>query len=146
MFAYVGDDPIDFIDPFGMDRKDPWHKNSCITDALLSGAASTAFDAVGTFVPEGGAVEDSVAGAFSLWHGAAGVSQGRNLVRGVKLASGIVNMASAGSEGNGVSAGLGVLGIAATLGKVAPGVGQIISGISMGVDIYQTAAAVGKCN
>ncbi|MGB6130700.1 MAG: RHS repeat-associated core domain-containing protein [Acidobacteriaceae bacterium] len=148
-YAYVADDPVDFFDPLGMDRQPgppPWHKNRCITNALLSGAGSTALDAVGTFVPAGGAAEGAVAGAFSLWHGAAGVSQGRNIFRGVMLAGGIVNTASAGSEGNSVSVGLGVLGIAATLGKAAPGVGQIISGISMGVDIYQTAVAVGKCN
>jgi len=81
----------------------------------------------------------------SVFGGAAGVLQGRNVFQGVMLAGGIVNTASAGSEGSSVSAGLGVLGIAATLGKAAPGVGQIISGISMGVDIYQTVAAVGKC-
>lgn len=123
----------------------PWYKNSCITSALLKGGASTALDAVGTFVPAGGAAEGAVAGAFSLWRGAAGVSQGRNVFQGVMLAGGIVNTASAGSEGNSVSAGLGVLGIAATLGKAAPVVGQLISGASMVADIYQTAEAVGKC-
>jgi RHS repeat-associated protein len=122
----------------------PWYK-SCTANALLSNAGSIALDAVGTFVPAGGAAEGAVAGAFSLWRGAAGVSQGRNVFRGVMLAGGVVNTASAGSEGNSVSAGLGVLGVAATLGKTAPGVGQIISGISMGVDIVQTIQAVGKC-
>ena len=31
----------------------PWYKNTCVQDALLKGGATTALDAVGTFVPEG---------------------------------------------------------------------------------------------
>jgi RHS repeat-associated protein len=34
-YAYVGDDPTDWIDPFGLDKKDPW--NPCSTKAVLSG-------------------------------------------------------------------------------------------------------------
>ena len=124
----------------------PWYQNTCITSALLKGTATTALDAVGVLVPAGGAIEGTVAGAFSLWHGAAGVSQGRNIFRGAQLAGGIVSTASAGSDGSGLSAGLGAAGIAATLGKAAPLVGQVISGFSMVVDIYQTAGAIAKCN
>jgi len=148
-YAYVADDPVDFFDPLGMDRQPgppPWYKNRCITNALLSGAGSTALDAVGTFVPEGGAIEEAVAGGFSLWHGAAGVSQGRNIFRGVKLAGGIIATASSASDNSTISAGLGVLGIAATLGKLAPGVGQVISAASLVNDIYTTRNKVKKCN
>jgi hypothetical protein len=49
---------------------------SCVQSALAKGAASTAIDAVG-LLPEGGAV----AGAFSLWHGAAGVSNGIKILQ-----------------------------------------------------------------
>ena len=58
----------------------PWYKNPCVQSALAKGAASTAIDAVG-LLPEGGAV----AGAFSLWHGAAGVSNGINILSRVQF-------------------------------------------------------------
>ncbi|MHB1938322.1 MAG: RHS repeat-associated core domain-containing protein [Acidobacteriaceae bacterium] len=119
----------------------PWYQNTCVTSALLKGAGSTALDAVG-LIPEGGAVS----ALFSGFNGAAGISNGTRILQGVKMGGGIIGTASAGSNGSGLSTGLGVLGIAATLGKAAPGVGQIISGASMVVDIYQTAEAVGKCN
>jgi hypothetical protein len=47
------------------------------------------------------------------------------------------------SDGS-ISTGLGVLGIAATFGKRAPFVGQIISGAAMVVDLSQTVEAVGS--
>jgi hypothetical protein len=119
----------------------PWYKNSCVTSALAKGARSVGLDAIG-LIPEGGAI----AGAFSLWHGAAAVSNGTNILQRVKMGAGLISTASAGSDGSGLSSGLGALGIAASLGKAAPVVGQIISGASMVVDIYQTAEAVGKCN
>lgn len=118
----------------------PWYKNSCIQNALLKGAGSTALDAVG-LIPEGGAVS----ALFSGFHGAAAVSNGTNILQRVKMGAGLISTASAGSDGSGLSTGLGALGIAASLGKAAPVVGQIISGASMVVDIYQTAEAVGKC-
>ena len=58
----------------------PGYKNPCIQSALAKGAASTTIDAVG-LLPEGGAV----AGAFSLWHGAAGVSNGINILSRVQF-------------------------------------------------------------
>jgi hypothetical protein len=54
----------------------PWYKNPCVQSAFAKDAASTAIDAVG-LLPEGGAV----AGAFSLWHGAAGVSNGIKILQ-----------------------------------------------------------------
>ena len=64
----------------------PWYKNPCVQSALAKGAASTAIDAVG-LLPEGGAV----AGAFSLWHGAAGVSNGIKILQRVKFGAGIIS-------------------------------------------------------
>jgi uncharacterized membrane protein HdeD (DUF308 family) len=45
-----------------------------------------------------------------------------------------------------VSTGLGVLGIATTLARATPFVGQIISGVSIGVDFINTGIAIAKCN
>ena len=58
----------------------PWYKNPCIQSAFAKGAASSAIDSVG-LLPEGGAV----AGAFSLWHGAAGVSNGIKILARVQF-------------------------------------------------------------
>ena len=80
----------------------PWYKNPCVQSALAKGAASTAIDAVG-LIPEGGAV----AGAFSLWHGAAGVSNGINILQRVKFGAGIISTASAGSDASGDGGALG---------------------------------------
>jgi RHS repeat-associated protein len=71
----------------------PWYKNPCVQSAVAKGAASTAIDAVG-LLPEGGAV----AGAFSLWHGAAGVSNGINILSRVQFGAAIISTASAGSD------------------------------------------------
>ncbi len=97
-------------------------------------AASTAIDAVG-LLPEGG----TVAGAFSLWHGAAGVSNGIKILQRVKFGAGIISTASAGSDASGDGAlslagaqlFTGFASIGAGLAKATPIVGQVISGISV---------------
>jgi hypothetical protein len=63
---------------------------------LPKGATSTALDVVG-LLPEGGAV----ASAFSLWHGAAGVSNGINIPARVQFGAAIISTASAGSDASG---------------------------------------------
>jgi hypothetical protein len=63
-------------------------------------------DAIG-LIPEGGVV----ASAFSLWHGAAAVSQGTNILKGVKLTRGIASPAAGSQETSAMglaSSGLGV--------------------------------------
>ena len=67
LYAYAGDDPIDFNDPFGWDKKNPWYKNSCITDALGKGALSIGVDAIG-LIPEGGGAK-TVARGIGHWAG-----------------------------------------------------------------------------
>jgi RHS repeat-associated protein len=127
----------------------PWYKNPCIQSALAKGAASTAIDAVG-LLPEGGAV----AGAFSLWHGAAGVSNGINILARVQFGAAIISTASAGSDASGDGAyslagaqlATGFASIGVGLAKAAPIVGQVISGISVAEDLYGTYKAVAGCH
>jgi hypothetical protein len=100
----------------------------------------------GLLVPEGGAIEESAAGAFSLFHGAAGASNGTNILRRVKFGAGLTGTAWAASDNSTVSTGLGVLGVAATLGRVTPVVGQVISSLSILNDIYTAGKAIANCN
>jgi len=127
----------------------PWYKNPCVQSALAKGAASTAIDAVG-LLPEGGAV----AGAFSLWHGAAGVSNGINILARVQIGAAIISTASAGSDASGDGAyslagtqlATGFASIGAGLAKATPIVGQVLSGISVAEDLYGTYKAVAGCH
>jgi hypothetical protein len=127
----------------------PWWKNTCVQDALLKGAGSTALDAIG-LLPEGGAV----AGAFSLWHGAAGVSNGINILQRVKFGVGIIFTASAGSDASedgaislaGAQFATGFASIGAGLAKAAPIVGQALSAASVLEDLYGTYQAVAGCH
>ena len=128
----------------------PWYKNPCIQSALAKGAASTALDAVG-LLPEGGAVS----AAFSLWHGAAGVSNGTKILERVQFGAGLISTANAGSDVSGSEGAFSLSGAqaltgAATIGagllKAAPVVGQVLSGISVAGDLYGTYKAVAGCH
>jgi hypothetical protein len=119
----------------------PWYKNPYIQSALAKGAASTALDSVG-LLPEGGAV----ASAFSLWHGAAAVSNGNKILERVQFGAGLISTANAGSDVQGSEGPFSLSGAqlatgAATIGagllKAAPVVGQVISGISVAEDLYK---------
>ena len=127
-----------------------WYGNQCIQSALAKGAASTALDAVG-LLPEGGAVS----AAFSLWNGAAGVSNGTKILERVQFGAALISTANAGSDvsvGEGafslsglqVLTGAGVIGVG--LAEAAPFVGQVISGISVAEDLYGTYKAVAGCH
>ena len=126
-----------------------WYKNPCIQSALAKGAASSAIDAVG-LLPEDGAV----AGAFSLWHGAAGVSNGIKILQRAKFGAGIISTASAGSDASGDDtlslAGAqfftGFASIGAGLAKATPVVGQVLSGISVAEDLFGSYKAVVGCH
>ena len=137
---------------FGIAPKNatPWYKNPCIQSALAKGAASTALDAVG-LLPEGGAVS----AAFSLWHGAAGVSNGTKILERVQFGAGLISTANAGSDVSGSEGAFSLSGAqaltgAATIGagllKAAPVVGQVLSGISVAGDLYGTYKAVAGCH
>ena len=81
-----------------------------------------ALDAVG-LLPEGGAV----AGVFSLWHGAAGVSNGIKNLQAVKMGAGIIATASSGNDGNAYGTVVDAASIGASLAKAAPVVGTVLS-------------------
>jgi RHS repeat-associated protein len=127
----------------------PWYKNPCVQSALAKGAGSTAIDAVG-LLPEGGAV----AGAFSLWHGAAGVSNGINILARVQFGAAIISTASAGSDASGDGAyslagaqlATGFASIGVGLAKAAPILGQALSAASVLEDLYGTYQAVAGCH
>jgi RHS repeat-associated protein len=126
-----------------------WYKNPCVQSALAKGAGSTAIDAVG-LLPEGGAV----AGAFSLWHGAAGVSNGINILARVQFGAAIISTASAGSDASGDGAyslagaqlATGFASIGVGLAKAAPILGQALSAASVLEDLYGTYQAVAGCH
>jgi hypothetical protein len=102
-------------------------------------------------LPEGGAV----ASAFSLWHGAAGISNGGKILERVQFGAAIISTAHAGSdvqgsEGafslSGAQLATGAAAIGAGLLRSAPIVGQVISGISVAEDLYGTYKAVAGCH
>jgi hypothetical protein len=93
-------------------------------------------------LPAGGAV----AGAFSLFHGAAAVSNGVNILQRVTFGVGLISTANSASDGSGLSTGLDVLGIATSLAQAATIVGQVISGASIVVDIYSAGKEIANCH
>jgi hypothetical protein len=99
----------------------------------LSGAGSAAIDSIG-LIPEGGAV----AGAFSLFNGAAGVSNGINILQRVKAGAGIISTTSGLNEGSTASVAFGVAGFI-------PGLGQLAAGASIVNDAIKTGMAVSQC-
>jgi hypothetical protein len=100
----------------------PWYKNPCITSALAKGAGSTALDAIG-LLPEGGAV----AGAFSLWHGAAGISNGGKILERVQFGAAIISTANAGSDVQGSEGAFSLSGAQLATGAAAIGAGLLRS-------------------
>jgi len=111
----------------------PWYKNRCVMSALGSGGASVLLDAIG-LLPEGKAFT----GVYSLFHGAAGASNGLNILKRVKAGVGIITTTGALNEDDAIGIGLGVAGFV-------PGLGQAAAGFSIAHDFYNTAKAVGKC-
>jgi len=101
---------------------------------------SLALDTVG-LLPEGGVV----AGVFSFWHGAAGVSNGIKNLQAVKRGAGIIGTASAGKDGNAFAGATGVASIGVALGKAAPIYGQVLSGISLAGDAYKSLKDQSAC-
>jgi hypothetical protein len=137
---------------FGMapNNPTPWYKNPCLQSALAKGAASTALDSVG-LLPEGGAV----ASAFSLWHGAAGISNGGKILERAQFGAALISTANAGSDAQGsegafslssTQALTGAATIGAGLLRAAPIVGQALSAASVLEDLYGTYKAVAGCH
>lgn len=106
-------------------NKTPWYKNPCIQKALAKGAATAGLDAIG-LLPEGGAV----AAAFSLFHGAAGVSNGTKILGRVAVGGALISTASSLSDASGpdggvasfagLQTGVNVLGLGKSLFEAIP--------------------------
>ena len=127
-------------------------KNSCITSALAKGVLTTGVDSIG-LLPEGGAV----ASAFSLWYGAAGASNGTKILQRVAFGGGLVTTAAAAHDASGAGgiassslasfqAGTGVVSIVKSLGGPIPVAGQVIAGVSVGLDLVSTGVEIANCH
>jgi hypothetical protein len=103
----------------------PWY-TTCTANAIGSGLLHVGIDAIG-LIPEGGLV---VAGA------------GKFAVGMISTGAGSLDTSPIGLT----SSGLGVLGIATTLGKAVPVVGQAISVASMGLDVINAGIAIANCH
>jgi len=121
-------------------RQSGYESLFCLGDALKSNGLSLAFDAVG-LIPAGG----SASAAFSLFHGAAGISNGTSILNRVKMGAGIVGTASSSNDGNTYGTVVGVASIGAAVGKAAPVYGQILSGLALAGDAYKTYKDQGAC-
>ena len=129
----------------------PWYK-SCTAQALAKGAGTTVLDAIG-IIPEGG----TISAAFSLWHGAAGVSNGIKIQQRVSFAGGLVSSIFATNElqgANGVDASSVVAGLQAVAGGAGvakglaediPVAGQVIAAGATALDLIGTGLEVAKC-
>jgi RHS repeat-associated protein len=129
----------------------PWYK-TCTAQALGKGLGSTALDAIG-IIPEGG----TVSAAFSLWHGAAGVSNGIKIQQRVAFAAGFISTANAAhdlqgpqestfsSTVTGLQAAAGGFGIAKGLIEDIPVAGQAIAIGATALDLVGTGLVVAKC-
>lgn len=111
----------------------PWYQNPCIKGALAKGAATAGLDAIG-LLPEGKAFT----GAYSLFHGAAGASNGLNILQRIKAGAGIITTTNSLNDGEALSTALGVAGFI-------PGLGQLAAGASIVVDLTRTGMAVAQC-
>jgi hypothetical protein len=89
---------------------------------------------------------------FSLWHGAAAVSQGRKIFQGVKLAGGIVATANGSEDTSGIGTASTVTGVASIavafapkIAKAIPGIGQVLAAGSLGLDAIHLGLDIRKC-
>ncbi len=126
-----------FLDEITAGSPTPWYENPCIRGAIGNGLLHIGIDAIG-LLPEGGAV----ASAFSLFQGAAGVSNGINILKRVKTGVGIVSTAGGAQDTSTfgeIQTGVGVLGLVPVLGT-----GTSI--VSMGLDAIRAGMDISQCH
>jgi len=77
---------------------------------------------------------------------------GKKTLGAVQMGAGIVSTGSSGSDASGTGGGLsgfqtgvGIVGIAKSLGAPIPVVGSVIAGISVGLDFVGTAVEIANC-
>jgi RHS repeat-associated protein len=154
-YAYVGNNPVSFVDPFGLDKnapnnETPWYK-TCSAKAIGGGLLSIGIDAIGlipeaegftkVFENEAGyqlarAVGNSAGyrGVVATQYGMSAVSQFKG---GAAVIGGAFGLGDTSVEGR-ISTGLTVAGFI-------PGLGTAAAAGSIGVDAYITAKAVWQC-
>jgi RHS repeat-associated protein len=147
-YAYVSNNSVNRIDPLGLCplSETPWYKNSCITGAIGNGLLHVGIDAIG-LIPEGGIVSRAI-GNYAGFRGVVATQQGTKALQGVKMASGIgsTGLGSTDTSGSGlIASGLGVAGIVTTLAGATPVVGQALSVVSIGVDLYNLRKEIKEC-
>lgn len=139
--------PLALAGPTDSGQRSGYESLFCLGDALKSNGLNLALDAIG-LIPEGGAASAAV----SLYHGAVGVSNGTKTLQAIKMGTGIAGTASAANDaqhGGGkiadAQALAGVASIGVGLGKVAPVYGEVLSGISLGLDGIKTYKDQSAC-
>ena len=137
VYAYVGSSPIDFIDPFGLDRRDPLRPN-CLGAALEKNGVALALDltslGVDVAAPEGQYVK--LAWGLGLGTAAAGNSAYHQDLTGAGMGmAGYLRATTA----------LAVDNTAAGWAKWIPGVGAGFDVLATIHDISQTANDYSTC-
>jgi RHS repeat-associated protein len=131
----------------------PWYKNACIQNALLKGATSTAIDAIG-LIPEGGIASRAIGHAFN-YRGIVADQFGNKTIGAIQMGAVIISTGSTGADAqssngaislSGLQTGVGILGIAKSLGAAIPVAGQVIAGVSVGLDLVSTGMEIANCH
>jgi hypothetical protein len=134
-------------------NKTPWYKNSCVQNALLKGAVTTAIDAIG-LIPEGSIASRAIGNSFN-YRGIVADQFGNKAIGSVEMGSSIFLTASSGHDAqvsggawslSGLQAGVGVVGIAKNLGAFIPVANQTIAAVSVGLDIVSTGMEIANCH
>lgn len=122
-------------------------KGKCIAGAIGSGLLNASIDAIG-LIPEGGLVSTAIEGAATSYKGIVKIQQGAKTIQGIKLATGIAStgLGSKDTSGLGIAqTATGLVGLVTTVARATPIVGQVLSGISVGLDLIKTGVAIAHC-
>ncbi|MBV9267625.1 MAG: hypothetical protein JO061_15765, partial [Acidobacteriaceae bacterium] len=125
----------------------PWYKNPCIKGAIGNGLLHVGIDSLG-LIPEAGGVAREIGHQF-LYRGVVADQFGARVIRnvgfGAGLGSTILGLQDTSTTGL-ASTTLGAAGIVAAFARTAPIVGQAISVVSIGVDLYTAGKAIAACS
>jgi hypothetical protein len=121
-------------------NRTPWYKNSCITGALGDAALHVGIDAIG-LIPEAGGIA-RVIGHQAGYVGVVADHLGFKVVD----AFGKSTVAVSGLAGLGDTSAEGLVSTGLTVAGFIPGLGQAAAVGSIGVDVYKTVKAIGKCH
>jgi hypothetical protein len=125
-----------------------WYKNSCITGAIGTGLLHAGIDAIG-LIPEGGLVSRAVGDYAFGYRGIVATQQGTKAIQAVQMGTAISSTglgANNTSTMGSISTGLGVAGIVSTLAGATPVFGQVLSGLTIAIDLGRTGMEIAKCN